>query len=72
MDEIIKLRDEIETAALELGASRAAVFKWRSRGIPADWRIKLISEPSLNFSLSDFDRVDSIGTRGSEKREAAQ
>jgi len=35
-------REQIEQAAIELGASRAAVFKWRKRGIPARWQLRLL------------------------------
>jgi hypothetical protein len=51
------LRDQIESAAERLGATRAAIFKWRSRGVPSEWRLKLLADPETNFTLEDFDQV---------------
>lgn len=36
-------RKEIEARARELGAKQKAIEKWRLRGIPAKWQLKLIS-----------------------------
>jgi hypothetical protein len=51
------LRDQIESAAQRLGATRASVFKWRSRGIPSEWRLKLLADAETNFTIDDFERV---------------
>ena len=36
-----KITLEEERQALAMGASRAAVFKWRIRGMPWQWRFKM-------------------------------
>lgn len=38
----IALTKEIEALAKELGARRWAVIKWRKRGIPPKWQLKLL------------------------------
>lgn len=48
------LRVRIEAAAERLGASRASVFKWRSRGIPNKWKIRLVEDGQGEFSLADL------------------
>lgn len=55
MDNADELRTKIETAALRLGATRAAIFKWRSRGMPSDWKLKLLGDGETTFSTGDFD-----------------
>jgi hypothetical protein len=35
-------RQEVERAALELGAKLRTIQQWRYRGVPARWRLKLI------------------------------
>jgi hypothetical protein len=35
-------RQEVEHAALELGAKLRTIQQWRYRGVPARWRLKLI------------------------------
>ena len=48
MRTLSELRNEVEAAAERLGANRAAVFKWRQRGIPSEWQIKLFGKtPTL-------------------------
>ena len=42
MEEITALTKEIEGRARELGANPAAIAKWRKRGIPARWQLKLL------------------------------
>jgi hypothetical protein len=64
------IRDQIEAAAKRLGATQEAVFKWRQRGIPADWKLKLISDAETSFSLEDLDRVKAIGVRSRTARAA--
>ena len=41
MEEITVLTKENETKAVELGATRSAVKKWRQRGVPLRWQIRL-------------------------------
>jgi hypothetical protein len=43
METITALTKEIEGRALELGARPAAIYKWRRRGIPYKWQLKLLS-----------------------------
>lgn len=45
---------EIEKRALDLGANRAAVYKWRERGVPPKWQIKLIKESGGKIKPHDF------------------
>lgn len=47
----------IETLAEAQGASAAARKKWRSRGVPAAWQIKLVSASSGLLSFSDFQAL---------------
>ena len=35
-------RQEVERAALELGAKLRTIQQWRYRGVPARWRLKLV------------------------------
>lgn len=71
MDSPLELRDAVEAAAERLGAKRFAVLKWRQRGIPADWKLKLITDPDTSFSFDDLDRVCAVPVahRASRKRE---
>jgi hypothetical protein len=45
---------EIEKRALALGANRAAVYKWRERGVPPKWQILLIKESGGKIKPCDF------------------
>ena len=40
-----------------MGASRAAIFKWRSRGIPSEWKLKLISAPDA-FTMHEIEQYE--------------
>jgi hypothetical protein len=71
MDTITELRDAIEKAAARLGASRNAVFKWRQRGIPSDWKLRLLSDADTSFTIEDLDQVDGLGTRPRAKDSVA-
>lgn len=57
MRTLSELRNEVEAAAERLGANRAAVFKWRQRGIPSEWQIKLFEEDPRRFKFSDLARL---------------
>ena len=48
---------QIEDRALALGASAAAVYKWRERGIPSKWQIKLIIDSKGAIKLEDFEAL---------------
>lgn len=52
-----EFRDEVEAAAERLGANRAAVFKWRQRGIPTEWQIKLFEHDQRRFKFSELARL---------------
>lgn len=50
----------IDDIAGELGANRWARLKWRQRGIPAEWRIKITQEMmarGVPIALADFERI---------------
>ena len=49
-----KTTDKIEQIAKELGASRGSIYQWRRRGVPAAWRIKIVSASNSKVKLSDF------------------
>jgi hypothetical protein len=70
MTNAAKLRERVEAAAERLGASRSAVLKWRARGIPSEWRIRLLSDEHTRFRLADFELVDSIGTSARDREGA--
>jgi hypothetical protein len=65
--DLLSLREKIETAAERLGATRASIFKWRSRGVPSDWRLKLLADPTANFSIEDFEKIGGIKSKKREK-----
>ena len=50
----------VNEVATELGAKEHARAKWRQRGIPAEWRIKItqaLLSRGVPVALSDFDRM---------------
>ena len=50
----------VNEVAAELGAKEHARAKWRQRGIPAEWRIKITQElmsRGVPVALSDFERI---------------
>lgn len=49
------LQKRIEDTAEQLGASRVAIYKWRVRGVPAEWKIKLVE--AGGFSFDDFENI---------------
>ena len=44
----------IEKAALNLGVTQAALYKWRSRGVPYKYRVILVQRSNGQIKLSDF------------------
>jgi hypothetical protein len=46
-------RQEVERAALELGAKLRTVQQWRYRGVPARWQLKLIEHFGAMIILDD-------------------
>lgn len=53
----------IDTVAERLGAKYQARYKWRSRGIPAEWRITIAAElvaSGMAFAITDFCAFDHI------------
>jgi hypothetical protein len=57
----------ISTAGASLGVTESARKKWRVRGVPHKWRMKIIVATAGAVSHSDFDGV---GTH--KKLEAAE
>lgn len=54
----------VDAVAADLGAKDEARRKWRDRGIPADWRIKIAQQLEIGgraFTASDFDAFDALG-----------
>lgn len=50
----------IDTVAAELGAKDYARAKWRQRGVPAEWKIKItqaLMARGVPIALSDFDSL---------------
>jgi hypothetical protein len=50
----------VDETAAELGAKQWARLKWRQRGVPADWKIKItqkLMSQGIAVALSDFDRI---------------
>jgi hypothetical protein len=50
----------VDDIAAELGAKREARLKWRQRGVPADWKIKVtqtLMSRGVPIALSDFDTL---------------
>lgn len=54
MDTSHQFRSEVEDAAKNLGASQFSILKWRIRGIPSEWQIKLFEKDASRFT---FDRL---------------
>jgi hypothetical protein len=55
--EKIILTKESETKAMELGATRSAIKKWRVRGVPFRWQVRLgllvqVIAPAGHFEVS--------------------
>jgi hypothetical protein len=40
------LTKDVEAKLLDLGACKTNIFKWRRRGVPAAWRLKLLEAES--------------------------
>lgn len=53
-----ELRTKVETAAILLGASKAAILKWRQRGVPSEWQIKIVSANERHIKLKDFELLE--------------
>lgn len=64
MEAAPEITKEIEARAAALGASAWTIAKWRARGIPARWQIKL-------FGLND-ERAELSGAPESQAGEAAE
>jgi hypothetical protein len=50
----------INEVAIDLGAKEHARAKWRQRGIPAEWRIRItqaLLARGVPVALSDFDNL---------------
>lgn len=50
----------VDDTAAELGAKDYARQKWRQRGVPANWRIKItqtLMSRGVPVALNDFDRI---------------
>jgi hypothetical protein len=50
----------VDDIAAELGAKDYARAKWRQRGIPAEWKIKItqtLMARGVPVALNDFDRL---------------
>jgi hypothetical protein len=48
----------IDDTAAELGAQKAALAKWRQRGVPAAWKIKItqtLMARGVPVALGDFE-----------------
>jgi len=52
------IRKRIEAEAQRLGASRAAIFKWRQRGIPAEWKLKLAVGPDAIITVCELNEYE--------------
>lgn len=62
MSEITLTWKLVDDTAAELGAEKAARFKWRQagRGVPAEWRIKIVQflmARGVAVPLADFDKL---------------
>jgi hypothetical protein len=45
----------VEALAESLGATRSAVFKWRQRGVPGEWKIRLVEASKKMLTFSDIE-----------------
>ena len=53
--EILKL---ISNAGASLGVTESAIKKWRARGVPHKWRMKIIVATLGAVSHSDFEKLE--------------
>lgn len=44
----------VEEIAESLGASRAAIFKWRQRGVPSEWQIRIVEASNKMLTFADI------------------
>lgn len=66
------VRTRIEDQARRMGASRAAIFKWRQRGIPAEWKLKLAVGPDATISVTELNEYEkSLAATSPQSDEAA-
>jgi hypothetical protein len=65
------IRQRVEAAAQRLGASRAAIFKWRQRGIPAEWKLKLAVGPDAIVTVSELNEYEQPTPAPSHKPDEA-
>jgi len=62
--------DEIERLGRELGAGDEAMRKWRVRGVPAKWQLKIMAaDPKARVARAAFDNPP--GPRRTASTEAA-
>lgn len=51
----------VDDTGATLGAKADARMKWRQRGVPSSWRIKIteaLMAQAIPVSLTDFDQLD--------------
>lgn len=60
-------RDKVEARAKEIGAPAASIFKWRSRGIPPAWQIKLLAQFPDEFSLETLQKFPRAAAARNER-----
>jgi len=65
MQTFIDFRRQVEDTAARLGANRMTVLKWRERGIPKDWQIRLFEANPRRFKFSELAKL------GPDQREDA-
>jgi len=47
---------DIERLGRELGAGEEAIRKWRTRGVPAKWQLKIMdADPKARIARAAFD-----------------
>ena len=51
----------VDDTAVELGVEKEARLKWRQRGVPSKWRIRILEtlmQRSIPISLADFETLE--------------
>lgn len=50
--------EKVKQVASEAGAGKWAIQKWRQRGIPVNWQVKMMKTEPGAFTFSQFDKFN--------------
>jgi hypothetical protein len=70
MGQVSELQRAVEAEALRRGANKAAVLKWRRRGVPPGWKLRLIEEGC--FTVAELAQLPAAAEHCPAPAEAAE